>query len=83
MNKKTILGKINSLEKKKKEIAKKILDLKNKEDKKEKELEVKKKIIIGGFFLNKYKKENKLNELQDLLDKHLTKKRERKIFNLD
>ena len=83
MNKKTILGKISSLEKKKKEIAKKILDLKNKEDKKEKELEVKKKIIIGGFFLNKYKKENKLNELQDLLDKHLTKKRERKIFNLD
>ena len=83
MNKKTILGKINSLEKKKKEIAKKILDLKNKEDKKEKELEVKKKIIIGDYFLNKYKKENKLNELQDLLDKHLTKKRERKIFNLD
>jgi len=83
MNKKTILGKISSLEKKKKEIAKKILDLKNKEDKKEKELEVKKKMIIGDYFLNKYKKENKLNELQDLLDKHLTKKRERKIFNLD
>jgi hypothetical protein len=83
MNKKTILGKINSLEKKKKEIAKKILDLKNKEDKKEKELQVKKKIIIGDYFLNKYKKENKLNKLQDLLDKHLTKKRERKIFNLD
>jgi len=83
MNKKVILRKINSLEKKKKEIAKKILDLKNKEDKKEKEIEIKKKIIIGDYFLNKYKKENKLNELQDLLDKYLTKKRERKIFNLD
>ena len=83
MNKKVISRKINSLEKKKKEIAKKILELKNKEDKKEKEVEVKKKMIIGDYFLNKYKKENKLNELQDLLDKYLTKKRERRIFNLN
>ncbi|MSO14393.1 hypothetical protein [Rickettsiales endosymbiont of Trichoplax sp. H2] len=83
MNKKAISRKINSLEKKKKEIAKKILELKNKEDKKEKEVEVKKKMIIGDYFLNKYKKENKLNELQDLLDKYLTKKRERRIFNLN
>lgn len=83
MNKKVISRKINSLEKKKKEIAKKILELKNKEDKKEKEVEIKKKIIIGDYFLNRYRKENKLNELQDLLDKYLTKKRERKIFNLN
>jgi hypothetical protein len=31
-------------------------------------------MIIGDYFLNKYKKDNKLNELQDLLDKYLTKK---------
>jgi hypothetical protein len=82
MSKIKITNKITALQKQQKEIAKKIVELKNKEDKKEKKIEEQKKIIIGSYFLNKYKEENKLEELNELLDKHLTKKRERKLFNL-
>jgi hypothetical protein len=77
------MNKIITLQKKQKEIAKNILILKNKEEKKEKELEMQKKKIIGEFFLNKYKQENKVDELNKLLDESLTKERERMLFNLD
>lgn len=78
-----ILNKINSLEKQQKAITKKILELKNKKDKKQNKIDAQKKMIIGSYFLNKYEKENKLNELKDLLDKYLSKKRERNLFQLD
>jgi hypothetical protein len=82
MSKEKILNKIKDLEKQQKEIANKIEELKNKKDKKEKENEDKKKIIIGSYFLNKYTKENKVDELVELLSEYLLKKRERKLFDL-
>jgi hypothetical protein len=78
-----ILNKINSLEKQQKDITKKILKLKNKKDKKVKQIEDRKKIIVGSYFLKKYEKENKHDELNKLLDEYLTRKKERALFNLD
>lgn len=74
--------KINSLKAKRKEISEQLLKLKNKTLKENKVKEDRKKMIIGEYFLNMYKKENKMNELNNILDKHLTKKRERKLFDL-
>ena len=76
-----ILNKINSLEKQQKDITKKILELKNKKDRKQNKIDAQKKMITGSYFLNKYEKENKLNELKDLLDKYLSKKENVIYFN--
>lgn len=75
--------KIKKLQSKQNEIQKKIEHLKNKDLLKNKKDEINRKIIIGSFFLEKYEKENKLNELKEILKTYLTKKRDRKLFDLD
>ena len=49
----------------------------------ERKNETRRKILIGSYFLDQYRKNNNMSELIKKLDEYLERNSDRKLFNLD
>ena len=49
----------------------------------ERKKDVRRKILVGAYYLNMAAKENKMDEIKKLMDKFLTRDFDREIFNLE
>lgn len=80
---KNVKSKIEKL-KKKQEVLKAIIQLiENREKAKERKLDTRKKILVGSYFIEKYMRDKKENELIKIMDQYLTRQSDRKVFDLD
>ena len=75
------LEKLHKLEEKKKLLDARILSMKSRLKKKERSLDTRKKILIGAYFLDKYKKD--MDRLIKEMDSFLVRDIDRKLFDLE
>ncbi len=73
---------LEKLIKRKKEIDSRIINLKAKVDKTKRKEDTRKKILVGAYFIQRFEKEEKLTELNTLMDGFLTRKIDRVLFGL-
>ncbi len=45
--------------------------------------DTRRKILVGAYFLNKFIKENKFNELKSIMNEFLTRDQDRQLFDLN
>ena len=75
--------KIKKLQQKQSIIKARIQILQNKLKNKQRKFDTRRKILIGAYFLNKFIKENKLNELKSIMNEFLTRDHDRQLFDLN
>jgi len=76
-------SKIEKLKKKQEVLTAIIQLLENREKAKERKLDTRKKILVGSYFIEKYMRDKKENELIKIMDQYLTRQSDRKVFDLD
>lgn len=74
---------LKKLREKKEALDKKIASIEAKEKKEKRKKEDKQKILVGAYFLTKFEKEGKMNELHKIMDGFLSRPADRKAFDLD
>ncbi len=74
---------LKKLMKRKKTLDARVASTKAKLKKEERKKETRKKILVGGYFLEKFKQEKKLDKLSLLMEEYLTSDFDRTIFNLE
>ena len=50
---------------------------------KEKKQDTRRKILVGAYYLNKAKKENRMSEIKQAMEEFLTRKSDRLLFELE
>jgi len=73
---------LKKMKEKQAKLAEKIQRIEDERKQEEDARETQKKIIIGGYYLDKAKRTNAIDKLIDALDKHLTRKSDRALFDL-
>lgn len=79
---KNIRDKIEKLRKKQEVLKSRIQLIESREKAKVRKLDTRKKILVGSYFIEKYSEENKLDELNSIMDNYLTRVSDRKVFGL-
>ncbi len=75
--------KIEKLKKQQSVLKARIQIMESKEKTIQRKLDTRMKILIGSYFLDKYKQENKFDDIIKIMDTYLTRESDRKIFNLE
>lgn len=75
--------KIDKLKKKHKQLHARIQKLESSQKSKEKKKDTRRKILVGAYYLDKAKKENSMDALSQVMDKFLTRKSDRLLFELE
>jgi hypothetical protein len=76
----TIAAQIEKVEEQKKQLEQRLLTMKNRLKKQERVEDTRKKILVGAYFMEKYK--DKMDELAPELDRFLVRELDRKLFGL-
>jgi len=76
-------SKIDKLKKKHKQLHARIQKLETSQKNKEKKQDTRRKILVGAYYLDKAKKENKMDEIRQAMEKFLTRKSDRVLFELE
>lgn len=77
-----MINQLDDLKKKRDILNKRIRLVQNREEKQQRKNDIKRKILIGSYVLDKAKKENNFNEIKKQLDSFLTRDSDRKLFDL-
>lgn len=83
MDKAKKVEELKKLREKKEALDKKIASLEAKEKKEKRKKDDKQKILVGAYFLTKFEKEGKSDELRKIMDGFLSRAADRKAFDLD
>jgi predicted nucleic acid-binding Zn-ribbon protein len=75
-----IQNKLKKLEEKKKQIDSQLVNIKQQLQQEERQKDTRRKILVGAFFLEKYK--NKLPDLTKEIDSFLVRPQDRNLFGL-
>lgn len=73
---------LEKLKRQKSIIEARIQKVESRHKQKERKFDTRRKILIGSYYLDKAIKENKLDEIKNLMDKYLTRDSDRKLFDL-
>jgi hypothetical protein len=80
MLERTIAAQIQKIEEQKKQLEERLVSMRTKKKKQGRYEDTKKKILIGAYFMEKYK--NKMDELVPQLDRFLVRDTDRELFGL-
>lgn len=75
--------KIDKLKKKHKQLHARIQKLEATQKTKAKKQDTRRKILVGAYYLDKAKKENRMNEVKEAMREFLTRKSDRLLFELE
>lgn len=76
------LSRLDSLKKQQEQLKAKIQALEAAETSRERKRETRRKILVGAYYVDKMRAENKFDELVSLMDGYLTRDSDRVLFNL-
>ncbi len=74
--------KIEKLEKKKGRIEAQIMAKEAREKKEKRKKDTRRKILIGAFIMDQYRKTGKMDRLEKMMDSYLKRDNDRELFNL-
>lgn len=75
-------SRLESLKKQQEQLKAKIQALEASESSRERKRETRRKILVGAYYLDKMRSDNKFNELVSLMDAYLSRDSDRVLFNL-
>ena len=75
-------NRLESLKKQQEQLKAKIQALEAAESSRERKRETRRKILVGAYYLDKMRADNKFNELVSLMDGYLSRDSDRVLFNL-
>lgn len=75
-------SRLESLKKQQEQLKAKIQALEAAESSRERKRETRRKILVGAYYLDKIRAENKFNEIVTLMDGYLSRDADRLLFNL-
>jgi hypothetical protein len=77
-----LIEKLEKLKQDKELLSRKIQRIEAKQKLQENKYDIRRKILVGTYFLEKAKSENSMDKLMEYMNVFLTKDRDRKLFNL-
>lgn len=80
--KQNIQDKINKLKQKQDILKARIQLIENREKTRERKLDTRRKILVGSYFLDKFRRDDNYDELVKIMDNFLTREIDRKLFDL-
>jgi predicted nuclease with TOPRIM domain len=80
MSERTVAAQIEKIEEQKKQLEERLVTMKNRLKKQERVEDTRKKILVGAYFMEKYK--DKMHELVPQLDRFLIRDADRELFGL-
>lgn len=75
-------SRLDSLKKQQEQLKAKIQALEAAESSRERKRETRRKILVGAYYVDKMRAENKFDEIVSLMDGYLTRDSDRVLFNL-